>query len=333
MMGRSPMSVRSAEDLRPPRRRPAGLFTGEPCEVCPVASRCGAVGTDDACGDRSEYATGLHPAQVPTTRPDEFDLPATTWRPVPSLPAAVAICDRLVPCHAVAVRLRESLQDWAWRKTEATVRIAVLLGRDEMLEKVWRQSGQLSADLIGRGVTLVVSPGFSTWWTEPPFASLHAMARSAHLASLLVRQLPTIPTIVWRFRRDLDRWAEWITECEPPMIGLDYGTLRGEDIWRWGITGLEHLVGRLVACGANVPRLFAVGPSTAARVSELFDTWPTAVTVASARPWLAARHGCGLQSDLTLRKVDLRFDDLLAGNIQMFECVVRDLQSAYSAAG
>lgn len=291
------------------------------------------MGTDDACGHTSEYATGLHPDHVPKTRPDDFDLPAATWRPVPALPAAVAICDRLVPGHAVAVRLRESLQDWPWRKNEATIRIAVLLGRDDVLEKVWRQTGQLSADLTERGVTLVVTPGFSTWWTEPPFAALHAMARSAHLASLLVRQLPTIPTIVWRFRRDLDRWAEWIIECEPPMIALDYGTLRGEDVWRWGLTGLEHLVGRLVASGCAVPRLFAVGPSTAARVSELLDTWPTAVTIASARPWLAARHGCGLQPDFHLRKVDLAFEELLPRNIAVFVSAVGGLQRVRHAAG
>ena len=136
----------------------------------------------------------------------------------------------------------------------------------------------------------MVSSAFSTWWDWSPFESLLAMWDTADFASTLARSVPTIPSIVWRHRRDLVRWAGWIAATGAGAIAVDLGTLRSAPHWSWAMASIAFLAEQIASL-TDLPRLVVHGPSTVARLTEVGYAWPGPLTFASQRPWLLAGNG------------------------------------------
>jgi hypothetical protein len=197
--------------------------------------------------------------------------------------------------------------------------IAFLVGKDPVLEQLWARSGGLGIELRDAGFRMTIGPGFSTYWDESPFASIRSIARSVHAASSLAKQLPTVPSVVWRCHADLDRWAAWIGDVGVDAICIDFGSFTKRDELPWVLDGLDHLH-RSVQQVAKVPRLIASGPFTPTRIAAVASRWTAAVTIASKRPWLLARQGQLLLDGLRHRPADrdMSIPELVEANSATF---------------
>lgn len=324
-----------SDPLGPPSPQAAtpGLWTGDFCESCPLEQLCGAGGTPDACGHPGEYLPGVaHPVDLGPDAAAEFALPPVCWPPVPELAPAVGVVDRLLAGRHVGIRLPAARRasTWASPPPDATG-LAVLVGADKQLEFFWQRSHALARALADWGVPVVLAPGYSTWWEDPPAESLLSMARSAAVARILARHVPTIPCVVWRTGRDLSRWAEWLTTTRPSAVAVDLQTLRSEAGWAWAMAGIERLA-ELLVC--PLPRLVANGPSTLARVRAVGTAWAGPVTILSQNPWQKAISGQRLAADLSDRPAAaaVTTDELLAANLGTFEGVVAAVLEAVPAA-
>lgn len=170
-------------------------------------------------------------------------------------------------------------------------------------------------------VPMAVSPAFSTWWPDSPFASVLAMAKTAEAARVLAGYMPVVPSVVWRFREDLNRWAGWMRVSGPAAISMDLGTLRSGRAWSWATSSIEHL-GELVKDDA--PRLLINGPSTLSRIADVMRAWPGAVTAMSQHPFQAARHGRRLNDDLSVSLAPaIDVEELAIRNCDVFHAAVR----------
>lgn len=323
---------------RPPpgQRFNASIFAGSHCSTCPARDICSAVDTSDACGDPLEYgqhANALHPTDVPSTTLDELVFREARWLPIPELPSGLVIGDRLLPNRAVGVRLTRSTQPAIWARQTRQTRVAVLIGADPEIEALWGRQGSLGERLANFGVDLVVAPGYSTWWGDPAFSAIHSMARSAEFARTLSRYVPTVPTVVWQYPGDLDRWADWIAEYDAPSICMDLALRPGRE-QRWGIAGVMHLAARLSHLQPELPRLLAHGPSTADRISAVAEAWPGEITFLSHYPWRLAIAGRRLGSDMSCCNTnDSRDERLLEHNASMFNMAVRSIVDRVRRAG
>jgi len=180
------------------------------------------------------------------------------------------------------------------------------------------KSGRLGRELASTGAHCVIGPGFSTWWSETPYASLAAMAQSAQIASELALDLATIPTVVWRHRRDLQRWAQWIATTRPPAIAVDLGTLKMNTRWKWALGCISYLKSVCAAHG-YVPQLVISGPTRLGRISDAGEAW-TKPTFLSSSPWRAAQGGRLLLPDLTRQHApELSRSALFDLNLQAFD--------------
>jgi hypothetical protein len=68
---------------------------------------------------------------------------------------------------------------------------------------------------------LVIAPAFSLWWNDPPFESLHEMARTAEVATRLAKEIATIPTLVWRTLKDMFSTTFSATPALVPRSSVD----------------------------------------------------------------------------------------------------------------
>jgi len=198
----------------------------------------------------------------------------------------------------------------------------VLIGDDTAIDALWRRQGSLGALFRDCNVDVVVTPGFSTWWADPPFAAIHAMARSAEFARSLGWQVPTVPTVVWRYLGDLDRWADWISATNAPAICVDLA-LRSVVTQEWAARGVAHLASLLAKSEEVLPRLLAHGPSTANRIRGIAEAWPGNITFLSHDPYRKAIAGRRLNLDMSYAlATNHRREDLVEHNARIFNVAV-----------
>ncbi len=310
----------------PSHRRQLGFWTGQYCGACAASALCGAQGTVDACGDVSEYPEDVvHGADFGRDTISELTFRSVRWPLVPRLEPAIPVLERMIPGAVVGIRWKTAVQPATWdNRPDRSDGYAVLIGRDQKLEILWEEQYEIARNLERWDVSLVIAPGFSTWWKHPPSESLLSMARSAEFARVLARHLPTVPCVVWRHADpDLERWARWLTSTECGTIAVDFQTHREEREWNWGVTGLSHLVGLL---DEPLPRLVVNGPSALSRIRTVAGTWPGPVTILSQNPWQKAQQGWALDSSLDAHEVpELEKDELVAINVRAFRDAVASL--------
>lgn len=304
----------------------ARLFTTR-CNGCPVNTLCSERDSLDACGDPAEYRPeALHPDRGHFAPGDlakyRFPLPPTRWTADrPELPLVLPVAHdgtREFPC-AASLNAEGALA----LAGRTIARTACLCTKDTTLERIWRVRSKLGGRLHRAGVELVIAPGFSSWWQDPPFERLHEMVRTAEVAVRLAKAVPTAPAIVWRTQTDLMRWIDWLLPTVPAAIVVDASTLRRPEEWNWFISGLRTIAHEFADRG-QTPRLISVGPSALPKLHDLASVWPNALTVASKAVWQLsrARRFMGTQGS---REVDLdsEFEGLLAFNISRMEDALR----------
>jgi hypothetical protein len=168
---------------------------------------------------------------------------------------------------------------------------------------------------------MVVGPAFSTWWVDPPFSSLLAMARTAEAATVLNDHVPVVPSIVWRFSEDLQRWASWLKQSGAKATCVDLGTLRTRSALSWALDAIVEL-GELL--GRSVPTLLVNGPSTPDRLHDVFAAWPGRVVPMSQHPWQLAQHGKLLNDELSASPAPgIHVNELAVLNADTFDRFVR----------
>jgi hypothetical protein len=155
------------------------------------------------------------------------------------------------------------------------------------------------------------------------------MARSAWFAAELSRNVPAIPSLVWRNERDLDRWAAWLLETGPEAVAVDLGTARAASSWSWALGGIAYLAER-VAIGSGL-RLVVNGPSTVDRLLAVREAWNSDLTFASQNPWHLAQGGKRLLATLSDTSDDRPRAELEDLNRETFERVAKRIVGNRSA--
>lgn len=312
--------------LAPGSPDPSGqlsLFSNR-CSTCPLPSVCGEYLSSTACRDPAEYRPGA--AHPDTVRLVTGQLLAYTNPPKPArwhgalkLPAVVAVAAEgklPIPSYC-AINARRALN----ARAPAPSPIACLITSDALLSRIWRKRSTLGKTLRQSGYKLAIAPGFSTWWTDPPFEGLHEIARTMETATRLARHIDTIPTIVWRNHADVDRWATWLLDPTPAAVAIDLGTARSKETWRWALDGVAFL-SEIVTQRQVQPRLITMGPSTLSRIQQLREVWPHPLTIFSKSAWQWAAAGLVIEeSGRRAKAYDADFDEILAQNIAALEAV------------
>jgi hypothetical protein len=299
-------------------------FFATRCPTCAVRHLCGEQDSASACGDPAEYRSGaLHPDRVALHPEHErhyrFPDYRTGWASDPQLPSILPVAPS-VPTdlsNTVAIDAKGALALVA----PGPATIACLPTDDWILERLWRQRSQLGRVLKQAGIQLVIAAPFSGWWDDPPLEGLHAMARTARLATLIGSELPTVPAIVWRTNFDLARWADWFAQSRPSAVAVDLSTLKRPNTWTWAMHGLATFATQLNNRDLR-PRLVVVGPFALPRIQEVRSVWPQGVAVASRGVWQASRARVLLSSDGRRSRVEeITLADLLARNVATMEAV------------
>jgi len=314
----------------PPRRAGPTFWTGDWCATCPAAPTvCGSVGTRDACGSPAEYpATSLHPVNLSGPAPSALLELASLDGEMPP-PAVRASSNVLVVTggdshrRGDAIRLKTVLAlGTNTRRYES--RVAVLHGGDAQLIRLWNMRGRVGRLLVERGFSAVVGPAFSTWTDHSPWESVVAVAMSASMAAELSRHLPTVPSLIWRTHRDIDRQAQWLVANSVSAVALHAGSMRRVSDWRWWLDGVRHLAKQFSKLNALVPHVLVNGPSTPERIAAVVAAWPGQTTFVTQQPWSCARHGRVLTTDLSEAHAarDESWTDLFDENCASFRAVV-----------
>lgn len=296
------------------------------CRGCPVKGICGEADSDTACVLPSAYpAESLHPVEFVRRRRMRRELsfpePPERWADAlegMSLTVAASMPDML-DGHVRAVDLKAAMSYAAKDQPAHRHGVAMLLGEDRLLERLWKAGGRY-AEAFGNRFEVAVGPAYSTWWRHTPLDGLVAVNRTAQMAVALARHLPTIPTVCWRTETDLRRWAAWFSKRPPAMICVHASTRRGHAAWSWGIDGIRILAQRFEEYGLNGTSLLAYGPSTVVRIREIAACWPWRVVVASQHPYQLARSFRTLDDDLSERAAPGRSrEDLVIVNAAEYE--------------
>jgi hypothetical protein len=279
-------------ELRGPAGAQLNLFPTR-CPQCQLRAVCGEYRSSTACRDPSEYRPGAaHPDRV-CIADDQLNhyreppLPGH-WQGAVDLPSLVPVAHRsfgkIPPGCAVDAPLALALG------RPAGAAIACFAAHDRVLERMWKRRARLGSQLTGAGVSMVVAPGFSTWWPDPPFDGLHQIARTMEMARRLADELDTVPMLVWRTDKDVERWVKWLAPSAPEAVAIDMSTFRTRDEWAWAVQKVRHLAQTLEVFGLK-PRLISVGPAAPNRLRDVREAWPHGLTVMSRFVWQLASAG------------------------------------------
>jgi hypothetical protein len=296
-----------------------------------VKKLCGEAFTASSCVHQSVYsADSIHPSDLLSSKRARgqlrFPSPPNAWGSLPVESSLVVVkADRFLPHGSVLGVEIETAMRLVGRSDPnlATSSVALLMGSDRHLERLWKARGSLTP-VLARLFETVVGPAFSTWWSHTPLDGLIALKRSAEIARELALRGSAIPSVCWRNERDLYRWASWFRECPPQEVAVHLSPFRNSDGWRWAVEGLHTFALALSRLGVPPPTLIAYGPSTEERMHEVGEVWPARVVIASQKPWRLARSGRLLRSDLTeVAEPSLSIDELCLLNAAAFDAAVR----------
>lgn len=198
----------------------------------------------------------------------------------------------------------------------------MLVGKDSLVDKLWNRRGSLGKRLREAGFHTIVPPAFSPYWENPPLDGHMAIKMTAQMTVDLSRHVNVIPTIEWRTRADIERFAAWIKRGNVNCIAVHLSTRVSRE-WDRMLEETGYL-GQILG-----PRmhLVAIGPSRISRIQRVSDTWPGRLTIASGRPWQLAKDGQLLHADLTDTPASRRTNrsELAGLNASTFAQVVEQL--------
>ena len=294
------------------------------CDSCLALDVCGAAHTSDACDEPSLYGGGITLRDVGEFTQKDFVLDMDVGlRSIPTVGNSLVIGDRFREGGCDAVRLK-SLLDRVFgdRRGQLAGAVGVMHGADDQLVRLGDVEGQIGAGLLTAGLRFAIGPAYSTWTFWSPLDTLVGMRYSTHFVRVLSRHLPTVPSVIWKTHRDLQRWADWIEATGAQAVAVDLGTFRRPWEWSFASDGVSELDEEL-ARRSSVVRLFINGPSSIERLVELRSAWRGPMTFMSQHPWLVAQHGRILNDRLEEdQAVDAPFEELLRFNRQSFDRAV-----------
>lgn len=244
---------------------PQLLLDAPYCGSCFAATCCPARGTADACLDpRPPHL--LHPEH-----PDlldhlarigglDFNLSACPQVAL-TLPPYIPRIEprglgRRLQIPAAAVALKDVVGRKGGGGTQAaslrrrlhlgrdTLLILLCFGEDQLLENTYGRLSTLAPHLAAGRFDLVIAPGFSVYWTDPPMENLVNLKRGLYWYHVLQSHgINAVPTIAWRFPGDIDRWAAWLgANPSVPQVAVDLQDCRSPADWLAMVEGFRYLV-------------------------------------------------------------------------------------------
>lgn len=307
-----------------------GFFTGAYCSRCQLLDYCGDRDTNNACGHPSEYRLeSIHPLHLtkPTTWAAQLAVrPPRRVVTVPRPPRALVVAKARTfnGVRRFGVALEKVFSKNV--STSGDHQIAVLHGRDDLLERLWKKRGRLAQDLIDAGYDSCISPSFSNYWEWSGVDNLVMIARGMEMIELLADEIPTIPSITARNERDLERWFDWLALFSPPYISFHFSTGGQSQTWEW-LVQAASAAAMLLRGSPTIPCLVVNGISTLERMKTIANLWPSKMVFASQLPWQLANRGYLLDANLQRHRApaEISIAELESRNATKFVSVVGEL--------
>ncbi|MFD8493309.1 hypothetical protein [Amycolatopsis sp. NPDC059657] len=303
------------------------------CAYCGCArTTCG--GCPVRCGSRTDIHAWM--ADVGDTLEfDDITIPGTLPKGLPRfIPqvdgSAVAELDAAARRPAYAIGLRRVFSPrthqiyprWQQDKTAAeilelpTSTLTVLSGyaEDPLVEAFWtaRHRDKLIDHIAALRFDLVLAPNYSIYGNWPRAEHLINMRRSLLLAGELARAgIAAVPNLYWFRLEDLQRYATWAADTEPPAVAINLQTVRENTNWdTWALPGLHWLAANLPA---DLP-VILTGLSRRDRIATAVGLFGARLTLISQNPAQYALHGAVMTAE---GRVDLhaRVPDAFAASV------------------
>ena len=316
-------ATRRPEGYAPISKRRRTLFSIY-CKDCGAASVCPEKDLDSACADPATYdPEDFHPARHPgLAKSPDWNFPATISQGPIYLPPAVLIAKEFVGSQNGRYAVHaDRLTGRKFHPVDEG--LAFLVGSDRDQKKFWDRRGDLGNRLRRAGFSLAVTPAFSTYSDSPPLDGHVAVKWTAQMVRDLSRQITVVPSIAWRTDRDLERSLEWFEAGGVHTVALHLSQSARRQ-WEWMLEAVETLA-RLSEGSLH---LVVIGPSTIDRIQRVANAWPGSLTIASTKPWMLARRGRALRSDLSHYRVPKNKaskDQLFTHNAETFFATTESL--------
>lgn len=205
-----------------------------------------------------------------------------TRRPV----IAVALKDVISERGKSAIKAR-SLR----RRLGVSDKTQILLmccGDDSLLEYADANFIRLTTEFASCGFSAVSGIGFSVYYSDPPLESHINIKRCLHSYATLERaEVRAFPMIAWRYRSDIERWAEWL-RSNPliHLVGLDFQDCKTQRDWQTITDGFRELVN---LCSPEV-RFLVYGVAAKWKIKSLAQI-TTRLHIINEQPFMKATKG------------------------------------------
>lgn len=138
-----------------------------------------------------------------------------------------------------------------------------------------------------------------------------------------------VPNLYWFRREDLDRYAAWLADTEPPAVAVNLQTFRRDPCWS------DMALPGLVCLSLVLPprtHLIACGTSRADRIRELHALFGDRLVLVSQNPQQYARHGAVMTA---AGRVDLHAHDhdAFAASVRCYSSLLDSAPPVWSLVG
>ena len=167
--------------------------------------------------------------------------------------------------------------------------VLVGYGEDPLVEAFWSQRHRLYPQLAAQRWDLMLAPNYSMYGNQPRAEHLINFRRNLAIAEeLLAAGVNAVPNLYWFRLEDLERYARWLDDVNPPAVAINLQTFRTDSDWEeMARPGLAWLA----AAMPGSTRLITVGTSRRQRLDELGDLFGARLTLIAQNPVQYARHG------------------------------------------
>jgi hypothetical protein len=216
-----------------------------------------------------------------------------------------------------------------YRVDTTTKMIAVLNGKDEILEGFWGANrSAIYSNFIKAGFYAVTGPTFSvTDESEGRLASHNICMMLRHnrvIQELQKTELVAIPNIYWRNEKDLWKWSDWISaQDELRYISRDFSRTKPKKTFKPQFEGLLKI---LKNAGRSLHViLVGVGPQKAEHVIRLLSNLDCTCSFVTAYPIMSAiKRGIRIKlrngnSPVEFKDFSTKRQDLALENLKVVE--------------
>lgn len=200
--------------------------------------------------------------------------------------------------------------------------ILLSYGRDSLIEKIWPIRQEIFRKFAALDLELISAINYSVWLKDPHAERLINIKRGLlTFEDMQQLNMPAIPHIYWTGRKDLIRWANWLSQNHGVRtIAINLQTERG-GTWNQTIRDLEFFVSLL----GNSQHLLITGASNPTRARQLKRVIPN-LTLSNKDCAISAVNSFlmkELHGKIEKSHSDLPKNEIFRKNIELYEDLLK----------